>query len=92
MLRLLSTSEETSSTANDIEEWQGRMHYIQGEMKAEVRALEHEVRSTDGHIRGEINSLESRLLQSEMLLIAEIKASEQRVEAMMKEIVKGLRE
>ena len=94
MLGLLGTSEETSFAANDVEEWKGRIHYLKGEMtriaaesnllmKSGVKALDIEVRS----IRGEVISLEGHILRN---VTAEIRASEARIEEIVRSAVREM--
>eukprot|EP00957_Ditylum_brightwellii_P206509 15348769-Ditylum_brightwellii.AAC.1 len=84
MMRFLGMTEENSLKNPDMEEWQGRVLYLQREMarvtkestakvKADVKALDHDMRS----------AMEIRIAESEAAIMAELKASEKRIEEMM---------
>lgn len=97
MLRLLGTSAETASLGKhaDMEEWRGRVHHLQREMtritaestastKSHVKALEHQVSLSDSRIHKELDALDAKITESEAVVMAELKETEQRIEAMIR--------
>ena len=95
MTRLLGTSDSPSSFQDhEAESWRGRAIYIQREMvritsdsQAQIKS---ETKALEGQIYSEIASLEQRLLESETAVMTEIKNSERRIEAILRDVVLAL--
>ena len=95
MVRLLGTSESSSFEKDyDSDSWRGRAIYIQREMTritAESRAqIKAETKALEGQIYSEVGSLERRVLESEAAVMSEIKASERRIETILRDVVLAL--
>ena len=96
MVRLLGTSESSSfdEKLQEPDSWRGRAIFVQREMirtTAETQAqIKAETKALEGQIYSEIGSLERRMLESEATVMSEIKASEQRIETILRDVVLAL--
>lgn len=97
MVLLLGTSETASSKDTDREHsdvWRGRALFVQREMEriaSESRSQNKaEMKALDGKLYSEMSALERRVLESEALVMAEVKASERRIEATLQCIMVSL--
>lgn len=97
MVRLLGTSEGSSfDQDNDSGMWRGRAVYIQREMtritsesKTQIKA---ETKNLEGQLYSEMETLERRVLESEMAVMSAISESERRIETILRDVVLALGE
>ena len=97
MVRLLGTSEGSSfDQDSDSGMWRGRAVYIQREMtritsesKTQIKA---ETKNLESQLYSEMETLERRVLESEMAVMSAISESERRIETILRDVVLALGE
>ena len=95
MVRLLGTSEGSSfDQDSDSGMWRGRAVYIQREMtritSESKNQLKAETKNLESQLYSEMETLERRVLESEMAVMSAISESERRIETILRDVVLAL--
>ena len=97
MLRLLGSDHENTTFFNknkELDEWSGRMHYLQQEMarlaeestahiNEQTKAMEASVSRSEARLRSEVKTIEENITDFKGEIMNELRESEHRLQEMM---------